>query len=446
MNSRLPVLLPLFGVVSCALLQAHSYEDLFRQAEQLSVRRDYAGAIQKYKDALKLRPGAPEAMSNLGVMYHAVGQYLAAVKTLTEVVRTNPDVFPAQLILGLSLVRLNRAPDAVPHLKAALQLSPGNREAGLALAAAFVAINELPEAARLYEEQSGLAPSDAEALYGLGICYERMAEAASRRLSKLPGGTALDKKFLSEYLLERGEIRLAEEALRDTTAFQKEEPSSDAKQAYAEARLLATKSRDAFAQLLQTAPESWQSKLFTADVNRQQRQFQDAIANYEVVQRVQPDNPAPVVGLATVYWELGQFEKSEEYLKRALQLNPASAQALYALANIRVRQHREEDSIPLLKAYLAVDPDSLSACADLGRAYFHLGRNQEAAVYLERARPIDDKGEIHYQLATVLKRLNRKEESDAALRQSTLLRNRQIEREQRLHSGHNRNGSASDRP
>jgi len=76
-NSRLLVLLPLFGIVSCALLQAHSYEDLFRQAEELSVRRDYAGAIQKYKDALKLRPGAHEAMSNLGVMYHAVGQYPA---------------------------------------------------------------------------------------------------------------------------------------------------------------------------------------------------------------------------------------------------------------------------------------------------------------------------------------------------------------------------------
>ena len=79
-----------------------------------------------------------------------------------------------------------------------------------------------------------------------------------------------------------------------------------------------------------------------------------------------------------------------------------------------------------------MEPDSLSACADLGRAYYHSGRNQDALVYLEKARAIDDKGDIHYQLAMVLKRLDRPEESEKALRVSNLLRQRASERQQRL--------------
>ena len=43
--------------------------ELFRQAGELSARGDYTGAIERFKAALVLRPGAPEAMSNLGVMY-----------------------------------------------------------------------------------------------------------------------------------------------------------------------------------------------------------------------------------------------------------------------------------------------------------------------------------------------------------------------------------------
>ena len=422
----------LCAVALSPLARAQSYEDLFRQAADLSAHRQYAEAIEKYKAALRLRPGAPEAISNLGVMYHVSAQYAAAVSTMAEVVNSNPNLFPAQLILGIDLVRLKRSSEAVPHLEAATRLSPGNREARLALAASYVAIGRLSDAARLYAEQVSSIRNDAEALYGLGICYERMAEKASRKLSKLPGGAALDKRFLSEYLNQRGELRLAEEALRDAAAFEKHEPSLEAKETYASACRLAAKSRDAFARLLERAPDSWQSTLFVADVNRQQRKFLDAIAKYAAVAEAQPENPAPFLGLSTVYWELGQFDKAEHYLKLVLHLNPSSAQALFELANIRVRQHREQEAVPLLKAYLAVDPDSLSACADLGRAYFHLGQNQQAALYLQRATPIDRKGDIHYQLATVLKRLNRNSEADAALEQSRLLRTRELDRERRL--------------
>ena len=181
--------------------------------------------------------------------------------------------------------------------------------------------------------------------------------------------------------------------------------------------------------------------MFLADLNRQQRKFPDAVANYQAAERAIPESPGPKLGLATVYWELGQFDDAERYLQQVLALEPGTPQALFELGNIRVRQHRDKEALPLLEAFLTADPGSLSACADLGRAYFHLGRNQEAAAYLEKARPIDEKGDIHYQLATALDRLGRSAEAAEVRRISQILRTRDFDRQQRL-----RKGPAPDKP
>jgi tetratricopeptide (TPR) repeat protein len=416
----------------CPRVEAQSYDDLFREAAALSAEHNFDGAIGKYKAALQLRPGAAEALSNLGVIYHLAGRYQQAVETMDRVIAIDPKVFPARLILGLDLVRLDRSGEAIPHLRMAVVLSPGNTEAALGLAAAYVAMGRLQEAADEYEAQTRVDPRGVEAWYGLGLCYERLAEAASRRLSRMPGGASLNKQFLTEFLIDRGEFKLAEESMREMAELSVQAPSPDAKQAYDEARRLAGRSRHAFLNLVDVAPRAWQSRLFLADLNRQQRKFPEAIADYRAVERMMPQSPAPKLGLATVYWELGQFEQSEEYLNQVLKMNPQASLALFELGNIRVRQNRDSEAIPLLKSFLAGEPDSLSACADLGRAYYHLGRNQEALVYLEKARAIDDKGDIHYQLAMVLKRMDRGEEAEKALRASNLLRQRALDRQQRL--------------
>jgi tetratricopeptide (TPR) repeat protein len=139
------------------------------------------------------------------------------------------------------------------------------------------------------------------------------------------------------------------------------------------------------------------------------------------------------MGLATVYWELGQFETAEKYLQQVLTISPNAPQALFQLGNIRVRQHRDEEAIPFLQRFLALEPDSLSACADLGRAYFHLGQYDQALPYLQKARAIDQKGDIHYQLATVLRRLERERDAAEAMRVSDRLRKSELERQERLH-------------
>src|SRR5213076_926458 len=98
------------------VLAAQSYEDLFGEAAALSAAGDYQKAITKYEAALRIRPQAPEALSNLGVMYNAMGRYSEAVEVTQHAVRLQPELLPANLILGLALIRLNRPAESIVPL------------------------------------------------------------------------------------------------------------------------------------------------------------------------------------------------------------------------------------------------------------------------------------------------------------------------------------------
>lgn len=422
----------------CAVvLAAQSYQDLFSEAAALSARGDYQRAIARYEAALRIRPDAPEALSNLGVMYHAAGRYADAVDVMQRAVQLQPALVPANLILGLGLIRLDRPADAIAPLERALAGNPKQRDAVLGLAGARVALQDLPSAILLYRRQTESDSLDSEAWYALAVCYERMAEAASRRLSQMDGGALYHKRLLADYLLQRGEDRLALEALDEaaTGSPASEDAAAQALALYVDARKLADLSRQAFLQFVKLSPESWQSHLFLGDLYRQQRKFPESIANYEAASKLQPQSPAPLLGLGTVFWELGDNEKAEGYLQQTLRLNPLNSQAIYELGDIALRQRRDEEAIKYLERYLVVQPEQMMARANLGKAYLHLNRFAEAAIHLEKALAVDRSGDIHFQLAAALRKLGREKEADAALAGSKRIREREHQREQKLRLG-----------
>ena len=203
-------------LVLLTLLRADDYEDLFRRAADLSARGKYDQAIDDYKAALLLRPGAVEALNNLAVMYYAAHRYAEAFSAAGGIWKTHPEMASAALVTGMAAVQCNRPQDALKPLESLVAKDPGNRDAILALASAHVALNQLEEASRLYERRTTDAGDDADAWYGLAICYERMAEEASRKLSRIPGGAAYSKRLLGDFLLSMGDTRLAREAFGES--------------------------------------------------------------------------------------------------------------------------------------------------------------------------------------------------------------------------------------
>jgi tetratricopeptide (TPR) repeat protein len=426
--------LVLVAVLLCGtLLAGDDYESLFRRAASLSSQRKYAEAVQCYQAALKIRPDAPEALNNLAVMYYALGHYEQAWKTATHLIHSQQDFPSVDLVAGLSAVRIGIPAEAIGPLERIVRREPANRDAVLGLASAHIALNQVPEAAAIYEQEIKRSPDDSVAWYGLAICNERMAEAASKALAEMPGGRAYSKQLLGEYLLSRGDERLAQEAFGESAASAATSSPEAARQ-FETAKSLAKASQAAFERFLEIAPDSWQSHLFLGDLNRQHRKFADSLAEYKKAAAAQPQDPGPLLGIGTVYWELGDFDRAEQYLQHALQLNPDSMTAIFELGNIDVRRHRDAEAIPLLTKYLKAQPDALSARADLGRAYLHLEKFADAARELRLALPADTQGEIHYQMSLALRKLGHLQEADEALHQSAAIRRAELQREQRLHS------------
>jgi tetratricopeptide (TPR) repeat protein len=420
-------------LVAAALLHADQYSDLFREAADYAQQKKFDEAIAKYKAALAIRPGAPEALNNLAVMYYELRKYSDAFDTASSIWASHPELKSAALIAGMSAVQCNRPKDAIAPLNRLLESDPRNRDALLALASARLALREFSAAAGVYERETAYSPDDTTAWYGRAICYETLAESASKRLSQMSSAASYSKRLLAEYLQNAGDSKLAQEAFGESSATSSESSAEAVKQ-YEIARDLAQKSRKAFEQLVTIAPDSWQAAIFLGDVDRQHGDLRSAIARYQKAAEQQPGQPAPLLGLGTAYWELGNFDRAASYLRQTLALNPNASQAVFELANIAVRRHADSEAIPLLKEYLAQQPDALAAHADLGRAYSHLGKYEEAALELSKAAAADERGDIHYLLAIVLKKLGRTQEAQAALNKSTAIRQAQLAREQRLHS------------
>ena len=408
---------------------ADNYDLLFRQAAELSKQGKYEEAIGKYNAALAMRPGAAEALNNVAVMYYTTGSYTQAWDLAERALKAQPGMASAALIAGLSAVRCDRPAEAIAPLEQVLRADPANRDALLGLASARIGTGQVADAAALYEQRTTKAPQDADAWYGQAICYERLAETASRELSKTPGAASYSKRLLGEFLLARGDAQLAREAFGE--AEQESSAASGSQEAealYRRARELAGKSSEAFSRFVALAPDAWQAHLFLGDVERQHRNFPTALEHYRKAATLQPQSPGPLLGMGTVHWELGEFDAAEQSLKEALRLNPGALQATFELANIAVRRHQDEAAVPWLEKFLEAQPDALAARADLGRAYLHLGQYEKAVEQLEKAAPADQQGEIHYQLATALKKLGRDSEAEAAMRVSQQVREADLER------------------
>ncbi len=88
-----------------------------------------AEAIERFKQAVRLKPDYPEAHSNFGHVLYRSGDYAAALESFTQAFKLRHEDADMHNIAGMCLVRLGRAADARPHFERALQLNPKHADA-----------------------------------------------------------------------------------------------------------------------------------------------------------------------------------------------------------------------------------------------------------------------------------------------------------------------------
>ncbi|HEY7212722.1 MAG TPA: tetratricopeptide repeat protein [Bryobacteraceae bacterium] len=147
---------------------------------------------------------------------------------------------------------------------------------------------------------------------------------------------------------------------------------------------------------------------------RLQGNSKQAIAEYRKALEARPRDASILERLAEAQLSAGQMDDARNSAQTALQLDPRRYSAKRTLAEIALSEREYRSALPYLREMVATDPNDLSARAELGTACAQTGSLEEAlqnlAPALQHGYP-DEKGMLHYQLGTVLRRLGRTAEA-----------------------------------
>lgn len=230
--------------------------------------------------AINVRPLAADVLARHAEILAETGDWQAAVAFAEKAAAT----FPAELShhQRLGFVRLQRAlqnPSAGPEAFAAaqrtLEEAVGRRPDDYLLAQALA---EFHTAAAFRSDRRHLAP----------------AEEAWQEAIRLAPNHGILYKAWGKLRLQAGDSDGAASLLRKAVDLD----TSDA--------------------------EAW---LLLADLDLQRQRVTDALVEYRNAAKYSPDRPEPLVGLARVYWLLGQPEAAREALQEALARDPVNALA-----------------------------------------------------------------------------------------------------------------------
>ena len=165
MNRRLVVALLL--VLATEGLSAQAAIDSFRRGEASFQREDYWGAIDSYRDALKVNPRYFEAYQGLAESFFALQEYDEASKQVTAALKLGPLSSTVNVLYGRILLGQMKYEEALAQFQGVLAREPKNQSAQFGLAEYQVMKGRLEQASIQFEALRREDPTNLRALLSL---------------------------------------------------------------------------------------------------------------------------------------------------------------------------------------------------------------------------------------------------------------------------------------
>ena len=206
------------NAVRAAEDHTQTVKSFLAEAREAQSRKDFHGAAESYKKAIRLDPSIPELWTNLGLMYHESGESSEAIESFQQAIRLNSSLFVPQLFLGIEYLESKHAELAVPHLEDAARLNPNDAQATLSLGRAYAMQGRGDRAAESYLRATALTPNDGNAWLALGTAYLQQVEEDARIMTSTYGDSTYFKLRAAEVFSEQGKLVQAEDAFRSAIA------------------------------------------------------------------------------------------------------------------------------------------------------------------------------------------------------------------------------------
>lgn len=344
-------------------------------------------ALAAVERALVLDPTLGQAHVLRARVRVQIGEPVAALDELAAVVAEQPDDSQLRLAYARLLVELDQVEAARAQFQILSRQEPDNPEVLFPLALLALEAEQHDDAERYLQRLLELDSHLAEAHYYLGQLAESRAEyeLALDWYSRVePGAQHWQEVQLRMAHLEGRLDRVAE----------------------ARARLQDLRARDPGAAL----------RLFLEEgvILTRAGMHEEALALYDRVLQVHPDNDDLLYARSLVAERLGRLDIAEADLRSILERNPDDARALNALGyTLADRTDRYQEALAYIERAHAQVPDDPAIIDSLGWVHFRLGNLELAREHLQRAYALQPDAEIAAHLGEVLWTLG---EQDAARR------------------------------
>jgi tetratricopeptide (TPR) repeat protein len=194
---------------------------------------------------------------------------------------------------------------------------------------------------------------------------------------------------------------------------------------YLLAKTLRNLSLQVLSELLTIDPASARAHQLQAQTYENQEEDDKALAEYHIVEQLDPSLPGLHFEIGHLLWKTGDPEQAIEELKQELQLNPEHPEANGEMGTILVTQHQPDKAIPYLETALRAKPNLWLIHQQLGKAYLLQKNYPRAEAELRKALIIDLDGTAHYQLGLLYRAEGK---NDAAAEEFEAVRKIKIER------------------
>jgi tetratricopeptide (TPR) repeat protein len=344
--------------------------------------------------ALELQPDWLSAQLLRGRSLLVSGQVDAAIEYTAHIVGDSFDPDPdARLELALMYLAAEREDDALSQINQVLMEQPGRPDALRLMALINYQQNNVEMAWNDFQDLLNTGQHTEDAFYYLGRIADERGEfvQAVRLLMQVDKGpnVVAAQKRAGGLLVQLGR---PEEALEHFTNFARRHPALSVDMLYARGQ-----------------------------VNASMGNYADALADFDRVVRIVPDDEGALLGRAELQLRMDNLEAALADYRLAAKRFPDSAVSLNALGyTLADRTTEFAEAYRMIRRALELDPESPAIIDSHGWILFRQGKFEAALAELERAYDLMKDAEIAAHIVEVLWNLERKDDAIAFMAQADI--------------------------
>jgi tetratricopeptide (TPR) repeat protein len=337
-----------------------SYRNL---ARALLAEGKYQKAVRAVESSASFGAGSESLLIDQATAYFYVNQYEKAVEPLKKALAANSRSAAAHHLLGKVYFMLGRFDESVVELDAALKFAPSDFDVSYTLALAHLKRKQPVSAQQIFRRMLARLGDKPGVHNLLGRAY-RETGYLDEAMEEFRKAIALDSRHPRAhynlgltYLLKDGTLRIKEAA----------------------AELRAE---------LAINPQEFLAIYNLGLISVVERQYEEGVRLLEKAALLRPQNPGVCLFLGNAYHGVGRYEKSVEYLKKFLSLDPSAdspqaAEARFLLGQSLVRVGRMEEGEKELE--IARDLKAKALATDREKIVAYLNTEEYKGAHLRAA-------------------------------------------------------------